>query len=221
MPKPTVRYAVAGTASAMGVVLLGLAVFSDPAAVLAQFRPHPAISTAPSANPAGLVMERDSLRDELTGMQQQMADLTSQIAQLGTELANVRKPTELLAGIGDNTNPVTDAQAGNEKSKAPPADVATATPAPSDAPAKATPVAAKQTGTLRERLERAETCLIEARSQEAELLLESILFQLLFRPEPGQNVQTTASMIIQALAAVAAADLEKAAYYTDQAQPRL
>jgi hypothetical protein len=93
--------------------------------------------------------------------------------------------------------------------------------AASKAPINPPPMTMRLTGSLRERMDRVETCLVETKPQEAALLLESILFQLIFRPAPGPTAQETAGVIKQALAAVAEADLEKAAFYVSQAQPRL
>jgi hypothetical protein len=190
IPNLSFRYTMAGMASATGLVLLSLAVFSNPAAILAQIQFSRAVSGDPAGENAGLIVERDIPQQERTTLQQQLVDLTSQIIQLRTELAIARNRIEL-----------------------PPT-------APFTTPANGAPTVIP-TGTLRERLELVETCLVEARQQEAGLLLESILFQLTFRPAPGEDNQATASMIRQALAAVAAADLEKAAFDTEQARPNL
>ena len=74
---------------------------------------------------------------------------------------------------------------------------------------------------MHERLLLLEERLVQARRQDAELLLESILFQITFRSGAKKDVPETALMIRQALAAVAAADLEKAIFYTEQARSRL
>jgi cell division septum initiation protein DivIVA len=132
---------------------------------------------------------------ERDALQQQRATLRQQVTDLTSQVA--RLETEL---------------ATVQKPRA-----AAAPSSPADWPA---PIVTPS-GTLRDRLELAEICLVEAKQQEAGLLLESILFQLTFRPTPGQNIQATASMMTQALAAVAAADLEKAAFYTEMARPDL
>ena len=181
-----------------GLVLLGLATFGDPPALLNQLRSFQAASTPRSENTM-VTEERDVLRQELEALQKELEALRQQVAKLmiqtGQPGPKKDDPKSLAA-----------------------ADVAVANPAASKAPINPPPMTMSS---LRERLDRVETCLVETKPQEAALLLESILFQLIFRPAPGPTAQETPGVIKQALAAVAEADLEKAAFYVSQAQPRL
>jgi cell division septum initiation protein DivIVA len=196
-----VRHTTVGIASMTGLVLLGLATFGDPPALLNQLRSFQAASTPRSENTM-VTEERDVLRQELEALQKELEALRQQVANLmiqtGQPGPKKDDPKSLAA-----------------------ADVAVANPAASKAPINPPPMTMRLTGSLRERLDRVETCLVETKPQEAALLLESILFQLIFRPAPGPTAQATAGVIKQALAAVAEADLEKAAFYVSQAQPRL
>jgi hypothetical protein len=184
-----------------GLVLLGLTLFSDPKALLNQLGSFQAASGPPVSENVMLTDERDVLRQELKALKQelevlrqQVADLTKQNIQPGPR---EKPPRVLVAG-----------------------DVAVANAAVAKPLINPPPMTMRLTDSLPERLERVETCLFEAKLQEATLLLESILFQLIFRPVPGETVQETAAMIKQALEAVAKADLEEAAVYVILAQPK-
>jgi cell division septum initiation protein DivIVA len=197
-----VRHTTVGIASMTGLVLLGLATFGDPLALLNQLRSFQAASTPPISENTMVTEERDVLRQELEALQKELEALRQQVANLmiqtGQPGPKKDDPKSLAA-----------------------ADVAVANPAASKAPINPPPMTMRLTGSLRERLDRVATCLVETKPQEAALLLESILFQLIFRLAPGPTAQETAGVIKQALAAVAEADLEKAAFYVSQAQPRL
>lgn len=197
-----VRYTTVGITSMTGLVLLGLATFGDLPALLNRLRSFQAASTPPISENMMVTEERDVLRQELEALQKELEALRQQVANLKIQTGR--------------PGPKKD----DPKSLAA-ADVAVANPAASKAPINPPPMTMRLTGSLRERLDRVETCLVETKPQEAALLLESTLFQLIFRPAPGPTAQETAGVIKQALAAVAEADLEKAAFYVSQAQPRL
>jgi hypothetical protein len=222
------RYATAGLATAAGMVLLGLSVFSDPATILAQLRhwqPAAVAAIGDTAEPIGEtaepIGEPDALRQEWNSLRHQVAALTSHVTQLEAGLAALQKPPGPAQRRADPAAGLAQPRPGAEAANVRTADSAMATPASVEPSMAATEMTVQATDTLRERIERIETCLVEARTKEATALLETMLFQVIFRPVSERNTQTTAPMIRQALGALAAADLDKAAFYTEQVRTRL
>jgi hypothetical protein len=154
-------------------------------------------------------------RRERSSLERQVADLRSQIAQLTQELEQAQGHAEPIRTDADGTAQTGRLTGGAES------DHSERRQARNSAAVSAAALDLASTGTMHERLLLLEERLVQARRQDAELLLESILFQITFRSGAKKDVPETALMIRQALAAVAAADLEKAIFYTEQARSRL
>jgi hypothetical protein len=70
-----VRHTTVGIASMTGLVLLGLATFGDPPALLNQLRSFQAASTPPISENTMVTEERDVLRQELEALQKELEAL--------------------------------------------------------------------------------------------------------------------------------------------------
>jgi TolA-binding protein len=209
------RYLSIGAVSITAVLLLALTVLRDPDAVLTRLGASVASNRPLTGSDAGLIVERDQLRRERSSLERQVADLRSQIAQLTQELEQAQGHAEPIRTDADGTAQTGRLTGGAES------DHSERRQARNSAAVSAAALDLASTGTMHERLLLLEERLVQARRQDAELLLESILFQITFRSGAKKDVPETALMIRQALAAVAAADLEKAIFYTEQARSRL